>query len=612
MIEQSQLRNVAIIAHVDHGKTTLVDGLLKQAKTFAAHQAEMQQTTILDSNDLERERGVTILAKNTAIHWHDYKINIIDTPGHADFSGEVERVLNMAEGAVLLVDSSEGVLSQTKFVLSLALRLGLRVMVIINKVDRRDQRANEVLEEINDLFLELATNDQQLDFPIFYAIGRDGIAGQNIKANADQSLTITDSSDLLPLFQGIVDFIPAPVGDREGATRLQVANIEFDEYKGTYAIGKINRGMIKKNQQLTILRGEKNQKLSTSKIEYLFEFKGLGKVEVDEAGAGDIVSLTGFSDVKISDTLCDPAHLEALPPINISEPTIQVQFLVSTSPFVGQEGEFNTSRQLKARLDKELERNVGLRVAPGPNSESFLVSGRGELHIAVLIENMRREGYEFSVGRPEVIVKTAADGSESEPWEFLTIEVPETHVGVVTSAMGERRAIFKNMRNIRGGVRFEYEISSRNLIGFRSNFQTQTSGQGVVNSIFLGYRPLSEAMTWQRNGVLISGVNGTALAHDLARLEDRGVAFVSPGTPLYTGMIIGENAKKEDIVMNVCKGKHLTNVRSNADVLVRLSPPRIMSLEQSLTYLAADELLEVTPKSLRLRKRELRVSSSYC
>ncbi|MDR0462733.1 MAG: translational GTPase TypA [Pseudomonadales bacterium] len=610
MIAQDKLRNIAIIAHVDHGKTTLVDGLLKQAKTFAEHQAEMSQTTIMDHNDLERERGVTILAKNTAVFWNDFKINIIDTPGHADFSGEVERVLNMAEGCILLVDSSEGVLSQTKFVLSLALKLGLKVMVLINKVDRKDQRVDEVLEEINDLFLELATDDSQLDFPVFYAIGRDGIAGKEIKTNEDNSLTVIDSKDFLPLFNGIVDFVPAPTGDRSAPARIQVTNIDFDEYKGTYGIGKIDRGVIKKGQQLTLVRGDEGKKIETTKVEYLFEFKGLTKSETDEVGAGDVVAIAGFSEVKISDTLCDPAHLEPMPHIEISEPTIQVQFLVSTSPLVGKDGQFNTSRQIKARLDKELERNVGLRVGPGTSGESFLVSGRGELHIAVLIEEMRREGFEFSVGRPEVIYKEE-DGEKTEPWELLTIEVPEEFVGIVTSEMGERKAIFKNMKNIRSGVRFDYEISSKNLIGFRSNFQAQTSGQGVVNSLVLGYRPVGEEMQWQRNGVLISAVTGTALAHDLARLEDRGQAFVGPGTELYTGMIIGENAKREDIVMNVCKGKKMTNVRSSADVLVRLSPPKIMSLEQALTYLAHDELLEVTPKNLRLRKRDLSPGANY-
>ena len=609
MVTNDKIRNIAIIAHVDHGKTTLVDGLLKQAKTFANYQAEMNQTTILDNNAIERERGVTILAKNTAIHWQDYKINIIDTPGHADFSGEVERVLNMAEGCILLVDSSEGVLSQTRFVLSLALKLGLKPIVVVNKVDRKDQRAGEVLNEINDLFLDLAIEESQLDFPVYYAVGRDGVAGTQVETLADNSMKITDSTDLSPLFHGIIEQIPAPTV-LTGAARMQVSNIDFDDYKGQYIIGKINRGEIRRGAQLTLIRGDSGEKIETEKVEYLYEFFGLGKKEIEVGHSGDIVAITGFSKAKISDTLCDPSQLEPLPHIAISEPTIQIQFLVSTSPFVGKEGEFNTSRQIKARLEKELERNVGLRLAPGPNSESFMVYGRGELHLAILMENMRREGYEFSVGRPEVIYKEE-NGVKTEPWELLTIEIPEEFVGTVTSQMGDRKAIFRNMRNLKNGVRFEYEISSKNLIGFRSEFQTRTSGMGVVNSLFLGYRPLGEEMIWQRNGVFIASQTGTALSYDLARLEERGVAFVGPDTPIFGGIIVIQIIKKEDIAINLCKGKKATNVRSNADVLIRLSPPKLFSLEQALSYLAPDELMEVTPKSIRLRKRNLNLASQY-
>ncbi len=609
MTVNDKIRNIAIIAHVDHGKTTLVDGLLKQAKTFASYQAEMQQTTILDNNAIERERGVTILAKNTAIHWQDYKINIIDTPGHADFSGEVERVLNMAEGCVLLVDASEGVLSQTRFVLSLALKLGLKPIVVVNKVDRKDQRVGEVIDEINDLFLDLAVDESQLDFPVYYAVGREGIAGKQVETLADGSMKITDSTDLLPLFEGIISQVPAPEV-LDGPARLQVSNIDFDDYKGQYIIGKINRGDIKHGEQLALVRSETGEKIETGKVEFLYEFYGLGKKEIEVGHSGDIVAITGFSKAKISDTLCDPERLEPLPHIAISEPTIQVQFIVSTSPFVGKEGQFNTSRQIRARLEKELERNVGLRLAPGPTGESFLVSGRGELHLAILIENMRREGYEFSVGRPEVIYKMEGD-VKTEPWELLTIETPEDYVGIVTSEMGNRKAIFRNMRTLKNETRFEYEISSRNLIGFRSEFQTRTSGMGIVNSLFLGYRPVGEEMIWQRNGVFIASQTGTALSYDLARLEERGVAFVSPGTPIYAGMIVGENSKKEDIAMNLSKGKKMTNVRSNADVLIRLSPARQFSLEQALSYIGPDELMEVTPKAIRLRKRDLNVASQY-
>lgn len=609
MLDQTKIRNIAIIAHVDHGKTTLVDGLLKQAHAFADHQVEMKQERIMDSDSIEAERGVTILAKNTAVIWDDYKVNIIDTPGHADFSGEVERVLNMADGVVLLVDASEGVLSQTKFVLNLALGLGLKPIVVVNKVDRKDQRADEVVDEITDLFLDLVADESQLDFPVFYAVGREGIAGKKVVEQADNSLKVVDSSDLKPLFDEIVKFVPEPTGELNGAFQLQVTNIDYDEYKGSYVIGRISRGQVRKGERLAVLRGEEG-KIAEGKVEYLFTFEGLEKKEATEAGVGEIVTIAGISGVKIGDTLTDLMTQEALPPLKISEPTVQVQFLVSTSPLVGREGEFTTSRQIGSRLKKELEKNVGLRVGPGPTSDSFLVCGRGELHLAILIENMRREGYELSVGRPEVIMKENPEtGVKEEPWELLTIEVPEEYVGVVTSSMGERKAIFKNMRNLKTGVRFDYEISTRNLIGFRSQFQTLTSGVGIVNSLFLGYRPVGEEMLASRNGVLVAAASGSALSYDLARLQERGTTFVEPGEEVYTGMIVGELQKPGDIVMNVCKGRKLTNVRSNADVLIRLSPAKKMSLEQALSYIAEDELIEVTPKNLRLRKKSLDVGN---
>ena len=601
---QEKLRNIAIIAHVDHGKTTLVDGLLKQANAFAAHQAEMNQTTIMDSNDLERERGVTILAKNTAVEWNGYKINILDTPGHADFSGEVERVLNMADGCLLLVDSSEGVLSQTRYVLSLALRQGLKPIVVVNKVDRKDQRVDEVLAEINDLFLDLAEDEDQLNFPVMYAVGRDGIAGTKIQPQPDHSLKITDGNDLIPLFETIVNTIPSPKGELNGGFQMQVTSLDFDDYKGKYVIGRVRRGKVNKGETVAMLRG--GEKVDQAKVEYLFTYKGLTKEEVQEASVGDIIAITGFDQANIGDTITAMDVQEPLPALSISEPTVQMQFAVSTSPLVGKDGKLTTSRQIKQRLDKELETNVGLRLSPGPTAESFIVCGRGELHLAVLIETMRREGYEFSVARPEVIFKTV-DGVTQEPWELITIEVMENHVGVVTTAMGERKAIFRGMKPQKTGMRFEYEIATRNLIGFRSAFQSQTSGAGVINSLPLGYKPLGEEVVFQRNGVLIANESGQALAYGLAKLQERGTTFVEPGTTVYAGMIVGQNTKKEDIVMNVTKGKKLTNVRSAADVLVRLSPATQMSLEQCLTFLAADELLEVTPNHLRLRKRDLNV-----
>lgn len=604
---QNQLRNVAIIAHVDHGKTTLVDGLLKQANVFAAHQSEMQQTTILDSNDLERERGVTILAKNTAVEWNGYKINILDTPGHADFSGEVERVLNMADGCLLLVDASEGVLSQTRYVLGLALGLKLRPIVVINKVDRKDQRVDEVLEEINDLFLDLAEDESQLDFPVLYAVGREGIAGKTLETNSDHTLSITDGTDLTPLFETIVEHIPAPAGTLEGGFQMQVTTLDFDDYKGRYVIGRISRGCVKQGETLSIVRGDEG-KVGQSRVEYVFTYRGLGRVEVPEASVGDIIALTGF-DARIGDTLTTLGQEEALHAMAIAEPTVKMQFSVSTSPFVGKDGQFTTSRQISQRLQKELETNVSLRVSQGSSADGFILSGRGELHLAVLIETMRREGYEFSVARPEVIFKEI-DGVTQEPWELVTIEVPEDYVGITTAEMGQRKAVFKTMKPQKQGMRFEFELPTRFLIGFRSEFQTLTSGMGVVNSLFLGYRPKGEDVEWQRNGVLIASEPGQATAYSLEKLQERGTTFVEPGTDVYAGMIVGQNAKKEDIVMNVVRGKKLTNMRaSSADATVRMAPPVVMSLEQMLTFLAPDELLEVTPHFLRLRKKDLRVAN---
>lgn len=604
-MQADKIRNIAIIAHVDHGKTTLVDGMLKQTKAFAAHQAEMQQTTILDSNDLERERGVTILAKNTTVFWNDYKINILDTPGHADFSGEVERVLNMADGCILLVDAAEGVLSQTRYVLSLALGLGLQPIVLINKVDRKDQRASEVIEEVNDLFLEVAVNDEQLHFPILYGIGRSGIVGKQVEVTSEteHSLKITDGTDLTTLFQTVVETIPSPKIETDGPFKMQITSLDYDNYKGRYVIGKILRGSVKKGDNLAIMRGD--TPIGKSRVEYLFTFVGLSKQEVNEMTAGDIVAMTGFPDTKISDTLCDPAQPEGLPMLNIAEPTVQVQFSVSDSPFVGKDGKFTTSRQILARLQKELEINVGLRVSPGPTADVFIVAGRGELHLSILIETMRREGYEFSVSRPEVVFKEE-NGVTVEPWEHVTIEVPEASIGYVTSTMGQRGGELLNMVTMKTGVKFEFKITTRNLIGYRNELLTATSGAAIIHSMPIGYHPKGPDTPWTRNGVIIASESGQVLAYSLSNVQERGESFVKPGDEVYGGMIIGKNAKPEDMVMNTTRAKKATNVRSNADVLVRLSPPLILSLEQSLNFLGPDELLEVTPNYLRLRKRDLK------
>lgn len=597
------IRNIAIIAHVDHGKTTLVDGMLKQSKVFAAYQAEMQQTTILDSNDLERERGVTILAKNTVVEWNGYKLNILDTPGHADFSGEVERVLNMADGCILLVDAAEGVLSQTRYVLSLALKNGLQPIVLINKIDRKDQRAQEVIEEVNDLFLELAIRDDQLHFPILYGVGRDGIVGKTVEPTPDHSLKITDANDLTILFDTIINTIPAPKVELEKPFQLQITSLDYDNYKGRYVIGKIQRGTVRKGDPLAIMRGD--EKVGQSKVEYLFTFFGLKKNEVDSMSAGDIVALTGFPDAKIGDTLCDPANPEGLPMLDIMDPTVQVQFAVSDSPFVGRDGKFTTSRQIGARLQKELETNVGLRISPGPTADIFIVAGRGELHLSILIETMRREGYEFSVSRPEVVFKEE-NGITVEPWEKVSIEVLEQYIGYVTSSMGQRGAELINMVTGRNGVKFEFKITTRNLIGYRNELLTATSGSALIHSMPLGYEPKGPDTPWMRNGVIIASETGQALSYSLANIQERGETFVEPGDDVYGGMIVGKCAKPQDIVMNATKGKKATNVRSNADVLVRIAPAIKMSLEQCLNFLGPDELLEVTPHFLRLRKRDLK------
>jgi GTP-binding protein len=597
------IRNIAIIAHVDHGKTTLIDHLLKQAHTFADHESEMKETTILDSNELERERGVTILSKNTAITWKDYKINILDTPGHADFSGEVERVLNMADGCLLLVDASEGVLSQTRYVLSLALKLGLTPIVIINKIDRKNQRADEVLEEINDLFLDLATKEEQLNFPVLYAVGVQGLAGFQTTLNPDHSLMLTDSTNLDPLFKTIIETIPAPTVNQGDGFQLQAITLDHDDHKGSLVIGKVSRGQIKINDPLAVVRDSK--KIGQGRVEHLFNFQGLKPVPITETQVGDIVSIAGFDNVKIGDTLTDLNHLEGLPSLEITEPTIQIQIMPSTSPLVGQDGEFTTSRLLKQRLEKELETNVGLKLSPGSTSEHFIVAGRGEFHLSILIETMRREGYEFSVTRPEVIFKTI-DGQSMEPWEDLTIEVSEAQTGIIINSLSSRKASMTNMQNLKTGVRLTYRISTRNLIGLRSELMTKTSGNAIVSSQFFNYLPKIESIDIQRNGSLVATEPGQALAYSIQHIQQRSTTFVEPGEQVYQGMIVGQNSRDNDLWINICRGKKLTNMRAaSADATLSIAPAVKFSLEQCLNFLNHDELLEVTPKHLRLRKKVL-------
>ncbi len=614
-MDQKNIRNIAIIAHVDHGKTTLVDGLLKQSHVFRDNQAEMTQTTIMDSNTLERERGITILAKNTAITWEDYKINILDTPGHADFSGEVERVLNMADGCLLVVDASEGVMSQTRYVLKLAFNAKLTPIVVINKIDKKDARPDEVIEEINDLFLELAHSDEQLNFTILYAIGREGIASTSFEQNADGTHKLGGEYEgLKVLFETIINKIPYPEGDGEGSFQMQVTSLDKDDYKGKYIIGRIIRGKVKKGEQVAILHQDGH--LGTEgtygssvnkKVEYLFTYVGLAKKETEEATVGDIVAITGLAEAKIGDTITAIDNKEALPPLPIEEPTLKMTFSVNTSPFAGREGKFSTSRQLRDRLYKELETNVGLRVEDGSTSDSFIVSGRGELHLSILIETMRREGFEFSVSRPEVIYKVI-NGVTSEPYELLTIEVPQDYTGVVTTEMGQRGAEMVDMfqHHQTNEVRFTYKIPTSHLIGFRTEFITQTRGMGIMNSLFLGYEIKKEDAPFNRNGALIAAESGVATQYGLENAQERGITFVPAQTEVYEGMVIGVNSKKEDIPINVAKEKKLTNMRaSSADISIKLTPPTTLSLEQSLDFLGPDELLEVTPKSLRLRKRFL-------
>ncbi len=590
---RTDIRNVAIIAHVDHGKTTLVDGLLKQSHVF--RDPDAAGTLIMDSNELERERGITILSKNTAIDYHGIKINIIDTPGHADFGGEVERVLNMADGCLLLVDAVEGPMPQTRFVLSKALALGLRPIVVINKVDRPSARPAEVLSLTQDLFLDLATDESQLEFPVVYAIGKLGVAGLTA-GHMEQ--------DFEPLFSTILEYVPAPQADFDAPLRMLITTLDYDAHRGRIAIGRITQGRMAAGQQVALVRPDGG--IINSRLTWLATYDGLGRREVTESMAGDIIAVAGVGTGTIGDTIADPNDPGSLPSIAVEEPTLQLTFGVNTSPFAGRDGTPLTSRQLKGRLDREIETNVSLRINDTETADTFEVAGRGELHLSILVETMRREGAEFQVSRPEVITKEI-DGRRSEPFEAVTIDVPEESIGAVTELLGPRRATMTNLvHDDNGRARLEFEVPTRGLIGFRNLFLTATRGEGIMNSLLIGYRPWAGPIGTNRNGALIAHETGPALSFGLAAAQERGQTFVEPGEDVYEGMIVGLNAKDVDLTVNVCKGKKLTNMRaSTSDIDVRLTPALKLSLEQALDFIAEDELLEVTPKHARLRKRLL-------
>lgn len=591
-----KIRNIAIIAHVDHGKTTMLDGLLKQSKTFRDNQAEMNQELIMDSGDQEHERGITITAKQTSIYYGDYKINVIDTPGHADFSGEVERTLNMADGVLLIVDAQEGPMPQTKFVLSKALELGLKPVVIINKIDKPARRIAEVEDELANLFLELATDDSQLHYPIYYAIGREGKAWKQLPDNP------SEHTDLTPIFDAIVSDIPAPAVDTDGAFQMLVTSLQYDSFLGKYAIGRVTRGTVKSTLPIVLIKRDGTVK--SAKIDKLFGYRGLEREEITQAGAGDIIAVTGIADAHIGETLADKATPEALPVLEIEAPTISMYLGPNTSPMKGKEGEFNTSRQIGDRLQRELETNVALRVRE--EGIGFVVSGRGELHLSVLIEAMRREGYEFEVGRPEVVT-IEEDGHVKEPVEELMIEIGAEFVGVISQELGKRKAELTHQEvTASGATRMTYIITTRALIGLRNSLLTDTKGTVIMHSLPHGYQPMGAKLQSTRNGALIAFEAGVTTPYALETAEARGELLVGPGTPVYAGMIVGLNRRQEDMELNVCKAKHLTNMRSSSsDGVVQLTPFTDLSLEQSIDFLNDDELLEVTPKSLRLRKRYL-------
>lgn len=596
MIEREKIRNIAIIAHVDHGKTTLVDAMLKQSGTFRDN--EQVEERVMDSNDLERERGITILAKNTSLYYKDIKINIIDTPGHADFGGEVERGLEMVDGVLLLVDAFEGCMPQTRFVLSKALALNLQPIIVVNKVDRPNARPYEVVDEVLELFIDLGATEEQLDTPVIYASGRDGWA--SAEYNPEQP-----NSDLKELFELIVNNIPCPDCKEDEPFQMLVSNIDYDEYTGRIAVGKIQRGSIKLNMPLSICKSDGSR--GNARATKLFTFEGLNKKPAEEVGAGDVVAISGITDINIGDTLCDINNPEPLPFVKIDDPVLSMTFSVNDSPFAGRDGKYVTSRHLRERLFRELDSNISLRVKETDTTESFIVSGRGELHLSVLIENMRREGYEFQVSNPVVIFEEI-DGVKCEPIELLTVDVPEEYTGTVMDSVVKRNGELVNMSpTAQSYTRLEFNIPSRGLIGYRSELLTATKGTAVVNSILKDYEPFTGEIKGRNRGALIAWENGESITYGLYNAQERGTLFIGPGVDVYEGMIVGENSRLEDIVVNVCKKKHATNTRaSGSDDALKLVPPKEMSLEQCLEFIADDELLEVTPKHLRMRKRILK------
>ncbi|MDR2043908.1 MAG: translational GTPase TypA [Clostridium sp.] len=595
--KREDIRNIAIIAHVDHGKTTLVDELLKQSGVFRAGQEVAER--VMDSNDIERERGITILSKNTAVTYQNTKINIIDTPGHADFGGEVERVLKMVNGVVLVVDAFEGAMPQTKFVLRKALEWKLPVIACINKIDRPEARPEEVIEEVLELFLELDADDSQLDCPFVFTSAKAGTAS----LSPDQP-----GNDMVPLFEAILEYIPAPEGDPDAGTQVLISTIDYNEYVGRIGVGKVDNGKISVNQEVVIVNRHEPDKQTKVKVSKLYEFDGLAKVDVKEASIGSIVAISGMGDIHIGDTLCSPDHVAPLPFQKISEPTIVMNFMVNDSPLAGREGKYVTSRHLRERLFRELNTDVSLRVEETDSPDCFKVSGRGELHLSVLIENMRREGFEFAVSKAEVLYQKDEQGKKLEPMEFCYIDVPNEHAGAVIEKLGQRKGELRNMGSMSGGLytRLEFSIPARGLIGYRGEFLTDTKGNGILNTVFDGYGPYKGDIQYRKQGSLIAFEAGEAIAYGLYNAQERGLLFIGAGEKVYAGMIVGQSGRGEDIEINVCKKKQLTNTRaSGSDEALRLTPPKILSLEQALEFIDTDELLEVTPASLRIRKKIL-------
>ena len=603
MKKREDVRNIAIIAHVDHGKTTLVDELLKQSGIFRTN--EVVQDRVMDSNDLERERGITILSKNTSVQYKDIKINIVDTPGHADFGGEVERILTMVDGVLLLVDAFEGCMPQTRFVLKKALGLNKKVLVVVNKIDRPGARPAEVIDEVLDLFIELGASDEQIEFPVIYASGRDGYSSM------DSSVR---EGDMRPLFDAIIEYVDAPTGDKDAPLQVLFSSLDYDDYIGRIGVGRVERGTIKRNDNLVLCKTDGTEQ--NVKISRLYQFDGLKRVEVESASIGDIICVSGIVDLNIGETLCAPDCVEALPFVKIDERTISMNFIVNDSPFAGKEGKFVTSRNLRDRLFKEVETNVSMRVEETESTDTFKVSGRGELHLSILIETMRRQGYEFQVSRPKVITKTI-DGVLYEPIELLIVEVPEEYVGAVMMKIGSRRGELENMGTRDGGsTHLEFRIPARGLIGYRSEFMTDTNGNGIMNNLFAGYEPYKGEIETRERGSIVAHETGESTAYGLFNTQDRGRLFIGPGVPVYEGMIVGECSKNEDLTCNVCKTKHLTNTRaSGSDDALRLVPHTVLSLEQSMEFIKDDELMEVTPINIRLRKmilsKDLRLKQQF-